>query len=155
MFLKWISQLNLLEHNRESNVLSKFPLNVRKVLIQEITQVLLQAHDPNILPSMAHVKWVMEAIGQGFALPLEEMSITANSKELYSQWLFEPNFRPAAIRDAVGKPEEQEFWQTIFHHYSLLFQPRVQNANTPTTSTPTTPGFPSSANQTSTFTYLQ
>lgn len=53
----------------------------------------------------------MEAIGQGFALPLEEMGITSNSKELYSQWLFEPNFRPAAIRDATGRPEEQEFWQ--------------------------------------------
>ncbi|CAG8471515.1 1328_t:CDS:2 [Acaulospora colombiana] len=90
---------------------------------------------------MSHVRWAMEAIGQGFALPLEEMAITSNSKELYSQWLFEPNFRPAAVRDATGKREEQEFWQ---------------NPNTPTTSTPTTPGFPASANQTSsTFTYLQ
>jgi len=53
----------------------------------------------------------MEAIGQGFNLPLEEMTIASNSKELYSQWLFEPNFRPVAIREAAGKPEEQEFWQ--------------------------------------------
>ncbi|CAG8704250.1 4444_t:CDS:1, partial [Scutellospora calospora] len=55
-----------------SNVLAKFPLNVRKVLISEITQTLLQAHDPNLLSSITHVKWVMEAIGQGFALPFEE-----------------------------------------------------------------------------------
>ena len=95
----------------DTNVLAKFPLNVRKVLISEITQTLLTAHDPNLLSSTTHVKWVMEAIGQGFALPLEEMAITSNSKELYSQWLFEPNFRPAAIRDATGRPEEQEFWQ--------------------------------------------
>ncbi|CAG8567296.1 5681_t:CDS:10 [Gigaspora rosea] len=126
MFLQWISGLRLLDHNPESNVLAKFPLNVRKALISEITSTLLQAHDPNLLSSITHVKWVMEAIGQGFALPLEEMPIiTANSKELYSQWLFEPNSRPAAIRNATGQQEEQEFWQIIFHHYSLLFQPRV------------------------------
>ncbi|CAG8555493.1 1092_t:CDS:10, partial [Cetraspora pellucida] len=139
-----------------SNVLAKFPLNVRKVLISEITQTLLQTHDPNLLSSITHVKWVMEAVGQGFALPLEEMSIiTANSKELYSQWLFEPNSRPAAIRNATGQQEEQEFWQIIFHHYSLLFQPRYQ---TPASniSTPTTPGFPASSSQiTTNCTHLQ
>ncbi|RIA84468.1 hypothetical protein C1645_832213 [Glomus cerebriforme] len=150
MFLKWISQLKLLDHNPDTNVLAKFPLSVRKILISEITQTLLTAHDPNLLSSTTHVKWVMEAIGQGFALPLEEMGITSNSKELYSQWLFEPNFRPAAIRDATGRPEEQEFWQTIFHHYSLLFQPRTPSSNTSSvSSTPTTPGFPTSINQTS------
>src|SRR6266542_616048 len=100
-------------------VLAKFPLNVRKVLILEITQTLLAAHDPNLLSSTTHVKWVMEAIGQGFALPLEEMAITSNSKELYSQWLFEPNFRPAAIRDATGRQEEQEFWQ-VWDSYMLI-----------------------------------
>ncbi|POG70412.1 hypothetical protein GLOIN_2v1775884 [Rhizophagus irregularis DAOM 181602=DAOM 197198] len=157
MFLKWISQLKLLEHNPDTDVLAKFPLNVRKVLISEITQTLLTAHDPNLLSSTTHVKWVMEAIGQGFALPLEEMGITSHSKELYSQWLFEPNFRPAAIRDATGRPEEQEFWQTIFHHYSLLFQPRTPSSNAPSvSSTPTTPGFPTSVNQApSHITYLQ
>ena len=72
----------------DTNVLAKFPLNIRKVLISEITQPLLSAHDPNLLSSTTHVKWVMEAIGQGFALPLEEMAITSNSKEIYSQWLF-------------------------------------------------------------------
>ncbi|KAG9297725.1 hypothetical protein G9A89_011240 [Geosiphon pyriformis] len=140
----------------ESDVLGKFPLVVRKVLISEITQTLLQAHDPNLLSSPTHVRWVMEAIGQGFALPLEEMAITANSKELYSQWLFEPNFRPAAIRDLTGKPEEQEFWQVIFHHYSLLFQPRTPNTNAAQVPTPTTPGFPASVNQTtSNYTHIQ
>ncbi|CAG8500511.1 8579_t:CDS:10 [Ambispora gerdemannii] len=130
--------------------------NVRKVLISEITQTLLQAHDPNLLSSPTHVRWVMEAIGQGFALPLEEMAITANSKELYSQWLFEPNFRPAAIRDLTGKPEEQKFWQVIFHHYSLLFQPRTPTTNPPQAPTPTTPGFPAAVNQTSSnYTYIQ
>ncbi|CAI2169829.1 5127_t:CDS:10 [Funneliformis geosporum] len=157
MFLKWISQLGLLEHDPDTNVLAKFPLNVRKILISEITQTLLSAHDPNLLSSTTHVKWVMEAVGQGFALPLEEMAITSNSKELYSQWLFEPNFRPAAIRDATGLQAEQEFWQTIFHHYSLLYQPRLPSSSVSSvSSTPTTPGFPASANlSSSNFTVLQ
>ncbi|CAG8589929.1 4259_t:CDS:10 [Paraglomus occultum] len=142
MFLEWITELGLLEHDPDSGVLSKFPLNVQKSLISEITQTLLQTRDSSLLPSPAHVQWVMEAVGQGFALPLEEMDITANSKELYSQWLFEPNCRPAAIRDLSGKPEEQRFWQVIFHHYSLLFRPRTSSSNTSQTSTPTAPNFP-------------
>ncbi|CAG8785599.1 7455_t:CDS:2, partial [Gigaspora margarita] len=101
----------------QSNVLAKFPLNVRKVFISEITQTLLQAHDPNLLSSkITHVKW-----------------------------LFEPNSRPAAIRNATGQQVEQEFWQIIFYHYSLLFQPHYQTTHHSNTSTPTTPGFPSNS----------
>ncbi|KAI8067251.1 hypothetical protein BDF21DRAFT_111951 [Thamnidium elegans] len=64
----------------------------------------------------------MEVIGQGFNLPLEDMSITNQDVDIYARWLFEQSTRP----EAVSKEGlEQEFYQIIFHQFSLLFQPRI------------------------------
>ncbi|CAO3593387.1 unnamed protein product [Absidia cylindrospora] len=69
----------------------------------------------------------MEVIGQGFALPLEDMAITNDDITIYSQWLLDVNTRPATV---INQDLEQEFYQIIFHHYSLLFQPRIfQSSN--------------------------
>ncbi|KAH7036564.1 hypothetical protein BKA57DRAFT_175622 [Linnemannia elongata] len=124
MFLDWIAQLGLLNHDPVSNVLARFPLNVKKTMITEVTSTLLVTSDLTLLSSMAHMKWAMEVLGQGFALPLEELSITQETTQLYSQWLFEPQMRPMAFRQAAGTADEQLLYQTIFHHYSLLFQVR-------------------------------
>ncbi|KAF7730162.1 hypothetical protein EC973_002770 [Apophysomyces ossiformis] len=78
--------------------------------------------DPSIFASPAHVKWFMEVVGQGFSLPLEDMHITNDDISIYAQWLFEPSMRPAAV---VNDGLEQEFYQIIFHQYSLLFHPRI------------------------------
>lgn len=105
------------------------------MLISEITSFLKQA-DSSVFASPAHVKWFMEVIGQGFNLPLEDMAITDSDVDIYAKWLFEPTIRPAAV---VNEGLEQEFYQIIFHQFSLLFQPRiakpVQQQPKPTTST--------------------
>ncbi|GJJ73253.1 hypothetical protein EMPS_05611 [Entomortierella parvispora] len=133
MFLDWIAQLGLLQHDPVSNVLARFPLQVRKTLITEVASTLLVSSDLTLLSSMAHMRWAMEVLGQGFALPLEELSIAQETTQLYSQWLFEPQMRPMAFHQAVGTEDEQLLYQTIFHHYSLLFQVRT---TLPTPSSP-------------------
>ncbi|KAI8384823.1 uncharacterized protein BYT42DRAFT_563753 [Radiomyces spectabilis] len=131
MFLDWIAQLQLLQHDSQTNILGSLPLSIRRTLISEITSYLhpaqgKQAPDPSIFASPAHVKWFMEVIGQGFNLPLEDMHITTDDVNIYAQWLFEPNKRPAAV---VKDGLEQEFYQIIFHQYSLLFQPRIARSH--------------------------
>ena len=149
MFLDWIAQLHLLQHdartgftilqpenpnlftymNRllETNILNVLPVSTRRTLISEITSYLhpsagKSAPHPSIFSSPAHVKWFMEVIGQGFNLPLEDMAITTEDINIYAQWLFEANQRPIAVsREGL----EQEFFQIIFHQYSLLFRPRI------------------------------
>lgn len=102
-------------------------MSTRRVLVSEITHYLhpgpgKHAPDPSIFSSPAHVKWYFEVIGQGFTLPLEDMDITSIDVNLYAQWLLEPSLRPAVIsKDGL----EQEFYQIIFHQFSLLFQPRL------------------------------
>ncbi|RKO93932.1 hypothetical protein BDK51DRAFT_11033, partial [Blyttiomyces helicus] len=130
MFLERIGELGLLQHDPESNILSQFPLLVRKKMIHEVTQCLLpnstQVPDPPILlTSPAHVRWAMEVVGQGFALPIEESSIIQAAVTVYSGWLLEPATRPVAIQELRGTEVEQKFWQqTIFMQLSLLYQPR-------------------------------
>ncbi|KAI9496808.1 hypothetical protein BDB00DRAFT_869033 [Zychaea mexicana] len=127
MFLDWIAQLRLLQHDPQTNILGSLPLSIRRALISEITNYLQpipgkHVPDPSIFASPAHVKWFMEVLGQGFSLPLEDMEITSNDVSIYAQWLFEPHMRPSAV---VSEGLEQEFYQIIFHQYSLLFQPRI------------------------------
>jgi hypothetical protein len=111
------------------------------VLISEITGYLhpasgKQPPDPSIFASPAHVKWFMEVIGQGFNLPLEDMAITNDDIDIYARWLFEQNVRPLAV---IEEGLEQEFYQIIFHQFSLLFQPRITRTNNGASTTATTP----------------
>lgn len=53
----------------------------------------------------------MEVLGQGFALPLEELPIAQNITQVYSQWLFEPHNRPLAFKQVEGTPDEQRLYQ--------------------------------------------
>ncbi|KAI8644943.1 hypothetical protein BD408DRAFT_474654 [Parasitella parasitica] len=78
----------------------------------------------------------MEVIGQGFNLPLEDMAITNDDVDIYARWLFEHNLRPLAV---IEEGLEQEFYQIIFHQFSLLFQPRIARVNNGAPNTATTP----------------
>jgi hypothetical protein len=105
------------------------------VLISEITGYLSpisgNKHPPDasIFASPAHVKWYMEVIGQGFNLPLEDMAITNHDVDIYARWLFEQDTRPLAV---AKEGLEQEFFQIIFHQFSLLFQPRIAKSTSST-----------------------
>lgn len=117
MFLDHIKRLGLLDGDETSNILAVFPLDVRRVLIQQVTESLLSStqHEakagkgpretPRPLPihamlhSSAHVQWVMEVVGHGFALPIEDVTIIQDAVSIYTQWLLEPSLRPALINE--------------------------------------------------------
>jgi hypothetical protein len=61
----------------------------------------------------------MEVVGQGFALPIEDVAIINNAINIYQAWLLEPKSRPTPLRD-----DRQTFFRAIFYHFSLLFLPR-------------------------------
>lgn len=120
----------------ETNILGALPLSIRRLLISEITSYFHPSSgkpppDPSIFTSPAHVKWFMEVLGQGFNLPLEDMAITNDDIDIYARWLFEQNTRPAAV---VKDGLEQEFFQIIFHQFSLLFQPRIARSSSNSSS---------------------
>eukprot|EP00842_Homolaphlyctis_polyrhiza_P006533 jgi/Hompol1/6881/HPOL_000570-RA len=139
MFAPRISELGMLTPSPDTGILNAFPLSVRRKLISEITQCLLPRslliNDPgSILKSAAHVKWMMEVVGQGFSLPLEDVSVIQDSINVYHQWLLDEPTRPWAIRNADKDPN---LVQQFFQHYSLLFIPRVRLTPTPLPPTKT------------------
>ena len=80
MFHPWIGELGLLPPNAETQILSRFPLAVRKTFIGEVTAVLLANEDRQLLSSPAHVRWCLEVVGQGFALPIEDQRLISYAK---------------------------------------------------------------------------
>ena len=120
MFLDRVSQLGLLEHDPEANILLNFSLPVRKVLVKEVTDFLLSPSTPgNVLSTRAHAIYALETCGQGFRLPIEEADTISDVTELYRIWILEPRRRPAPIDQ-----EFQFFLQTMLKHFSLLFASR-------------------------------
>jgi hypothetical protein len=124
---------------------------VRKVLVSQVVGFLLDPSTPqSILSSRAHLKWVMETCGQGFALPIEEESTIAQCIELYRRWALEPEKRPSALdehpqyyiqvftfRRWFARTHANYFFffffffllpKTILQNYSLLFATRSNQA---------------------------
>mmetsp|Transcript_2068 Transcript_2068/g.4811 ORF Transcript_2068/g.4811 Transcript_2068/m.4811 type:complete len:1158 (-) Transcript_2068:823-4296(-) len=117
MFLDWIEKLNFLEHNPETSVFLKFPTTTRKVIAFEVCRVLLDekiaAHE---LDNCAHLRVILECVGQSFGLPMEAAVIIDHAVQLYRKWLTDEDAQPHAL-----KADEQAFYKDMFKHMSLLF----------------------------------
>jgi hypothetical protein len=128
MFLRKILDLQLMDDEPDTNILATFPLDVKSILVSKINQSIIDTNIEKNLTSQAHVKLVMEVIGQGFDLPLDTSNIKtmAASVQIYSKWLLDPTKRPDVIINA-GEASEmyQKFVQSIIKHCSLIFRPRI------------------------------
>jgi hypothetical protein len=62
---------------------------------------------PKILTTPTHVRWVLEVIGQGFTLPIEDVPIMEKCISLYSRWLLSPS----ELRPPGFNVQDQFFYQ--------------------------------------------
>jgi hypothetical protein len=62
---------------------------------------------PKILTTPTHVRWVLEVIGQGFTLPIEDVPIMEKCISLYSRWLLSPS----ELRPPGFNVQDQYFYQ--------------------------------------------
>ncbi|KAJ1984308.1 hypothetical protein H4R34_000732 [Dimargaris verticillata] len=130
MYLEWIKKLRFLNLPEESDLLTTFPVTTRKAFVKEVVNVVTDAESgPNLLPTFAHVWWVMVILGQAFELPLEDLSITDSVINIYQQWLLEPKTRPLAFRAASHPHEEQRLFQKIFLHMSMIFEQPISTTH--------------------------
>eukprot|EP00128_Syssomonas_multiformis_P008630 Colp12_sorted_trinity150504_noHs@19366 len=122
MFLDWIAQLGLFQHDEETNILASLPLPAKKTIISTVVNHLTET-DTAFLTSHSHVRWMMEVIGQGLSLPMEDYDVILRCINIYKNWLQSFfNSSEAVPRRVLEQP--QQYYQTIFQHYSLLFFPR-------------------------------
>eukprot|EP01119_Soliformovum_irregulare_P013034 TRINITY_DN3433_c0_g4_i1.p1 TRINITY_DN3433_c0_g4~~TRINITY_DN3433_c0_g4_i1.p1 ORF type:complete len:1246 (+),score=344.03 TRINITY_DN3433_c0_g4_i1:113-3850(+) len=122
MFLSHCGELGLLQTDPNTNILGAFSLGVKKnVTIQIVSFILESTNVKTLLPTDSHVQWVMEVVGQGFQLPLEEEAVIASCIDLYKRWLLEGSeSKPVPI----AQDTKQIFVQNILKQYSMMFQPR-------------------------------
>eukprot|EP00727_Mastigamoeba_balamuthi_P001043 m51a1_g10936 hypothetical protein (1316) ;mRNA; r:156656-163696 len=99
MFLERVAQLGLAQHNRETDVLGGFPQSVCRLITTSVVQFLYDASVPasTVLPTPTHVRWVMEAVGQGMKLPIDQAPTIEMCITLYSKWIREEAVRPLCI----------------------------------------------------------
>ena len=130
MHCQRINELNLLSVDENTNVLKRFPLNVKRKIIKEISDSLILSskafsEGSNILSSWGHVLWNLEVLGQAFSLPFEDHQLILNCASLYQKWLFSSgNDIPEAILNIKGTDFEQQLWIKTASHFSLAFEPR-------------------------------
>jgi RALGAPB N-terminal domain/Rap/ran-GAP len=133
MFLERVAELGFLQHNEESSVFLKFPVNTRKVLAIKVCDDLLRGEPSGkAFTSCAHVRVLMECIGQSFSLPIDVQTavIIGKAVSVYKGWLFEKATQPSPLLE-----DEQIFFRDIFKHFSLLFDLRNSAAPENVTST--------------------
>jgi hypothetical protein len=82
----------------------------------------------NLLTSETHVTVIMELVGQGFNLPLNNLSIIDMSVYVYSTWLLQISKRPIVMKNSISEENiVQRFIQNMFKQSSLLFRVRQPN----------------------------
>ncbi|KAJ3448944.1 hypothetical protein M0812_01432 [Anaeramoeba flamelloides] len=119
MFLPHIEQVTPLNLNKESNVLTPYPANVKKEISSFILNVLLDPECPSgLVNSTFGIKWAMECTGQSFSLPIESHQIISSGIRLYENWI------NGKILPVKFDQDRELFLKEMFGHFSLLFEPR-------------------------------
>ena len=79
----------------DENVLLEFSQSVKRNVAAEVASyMLLDSTPPSVLQTSFHLRWAMEAIGQGFSLPLEDERIINAAIEIYRRWALVPAKQP-------------------------------------------------------------
>lgn len=101
MFNDRISEMGLLTHVPRDNILKAFPQPVVKSVVALISEFLASGIDFNeVLPTDAHVEWVLDCLGYGFTMPIENEKVGHTCLSIYIKWLT-PNTRPASMNEKL------------------------------------------------------
>ena len=128
MLLDRIQELDLIQHDPKSNVMSHFPLESRCVIIAQTNKYFLgdQSFPEQQLKSDAHITFVMEIIGQSFILPLYHLPIISESVAVYKNWLLNASRVPAAVgKFEIESNLGQIIIQSLIMQLSNVFRPRT------------------------------
>ena len=125
MFIDRVAAMSLLEHDPDTNVLKLFPLPVYRSVVTAIVGYFADpANNPAaVLKSRAHVLWVLECIGQGLRLPVENSQIMLDCLSIYIRWADEKT-RPTCLND------DPDFYITVKKKHPPLnntFLPHINN----------------------------
>uniref|UniRef100_A0A6B2KWK8 Rap-GAP domain-containing protein n=1 Tax=Arcella intermedia TaxID=1963864 RepID=A0A6B2KWK8_9EUKA len=130
MFLNRIADLKLIDRPEGENILRGFDESIRRSVASQVMIPVekSQVQFGELISTLDHAKWFMEAVGQGFLLPMaskSDVSLIENIFSLYQFWLLFPEKRPKGL-----KQDEQYFIRRIVLNFSMLFEPRQKEEET-------------------------
>lgn len=101
MFNDRINDMGLLTPKPRDNILKEFPLDVVKSVVNKVANFLNSCTDINkVLPTDTHVEWVIDTLGYGFTLPIEDEKDGQICLSLYIKWLASGS-RPASMNERL------------------------------------------------------
>ncbi|RKP11295.1 hypothetical protein BJ684DRAFT_22153, partial [Piptocephalis cylindrospora] len=128
MFLHWLVQQGLLSTDQDTNILTTYPLEVRRTMIQPLVQFHASPMGATWCTqsySVHHVRWTTEVLGAAFTLPIQDAPWSMEPViSVYSRWLVESSVRPLVIQQSDPNSDiKQRFLRDIISHASLIFEP--------------------------------
>eukprot|EP00767_Chilomastix_cuspidata_P007548 gnl/Chilomastix_cuspidata/827.p1 GENE.gnl/Chilomastix_cuspidata/827~~gnl/Chilomastix_cuspidata/827.p1 ORF type:complete len:1552 (-),score=554.99 gnl/Chilomastix_cuspidata/827:452-5107(-) len=117
MFLRWLEKQRLLSLNPEdANVVDLFPIQIqRDICLSSIQHIAKTPTFYQGITSDKSLHWFLSLIGQGFNLPIRDISATEASLHIYSQWLLTVD-APLPIQQNYYR-----FCRIMLEHISLIF----------------------------------
>ena len=137
MFNERVSEMGMLTHDLRGNILKFFPLSVVKSVVNLISDFLDSGVNFNeVLPTDAHVQWVIDCLGYGFTMPIENEKVGHTCISLYTKWL-NPATRPSSMNEklnfflSVSKAHTHTHTQNIFSlpHNTQIYPRLIVNKN--------------------------
>lgn len=130
MYSEWSSLADEIRSDYSSNeVLGVYPADSGKEVVSIVLKSLTsESSHPVTLTSHQQVKWTMEVIGCGLALPLSEHVLIHHCVDIYETWLSAIHKQEDSIPTPL-KETPDEYARTIFQQLCHVFSPASQAAS--------------------------
>ena len=99
MFSPTLGELNLMEIDLNTDIVRMFKVEIQRVIVQSVSlEVISNIQEfQSKLCTHDHCKWVMEVIGCGFTLPVDDHKTIAQCISLYEEWFMKMQYVPSPI----------------------------------------------------------
>ena len=129
MYSEWSSLVDeIREENTLNNVLNAYPAHAGKdvvnIVLKSLTDTPRAKDLPVSLSTHSQVKWTMDVISYGLALPLSEHKLIHLCVDVYESWLTAVGNEPKKSVPKVIKDTPDDYVQLIFKQLSQVFVPR-------------------------------
>ena len=115
------------------NVLSAYPFQAGKdvvnIVLKSLTETPRSRDLPMSLSTHDQVKWTMDVISYGLALPLTEHKLIHLCIDVYKSWLTAVGSKPEKSVPKVVKDAPDTYVQLIFKQLSQVFIPRQDGSS--------------------------
>ncbi|BFU18423.1 hypothetical protein EHI8A_022680 [Entamoeba histolytica HM-1:IMSS-B] len=101
MFSPTLGELNLMQIDLNTDIVRIFKVEIQRIIVQSVSLEIISnlQEFQSKLCTHDHCKWVMEVIGCGFTLPVDDHKTIAHCISLYEEWFINLQNVPTPIEE--------------------------------------------------------